>query len=151
VLAARIAALGNAENESYGIELGYAYPRSPIVCAETDAEISDDPVRYVPTAAPGARLPSILLADGSALFDRLGPWFTLIAFGAAPDAELVTAAMRRGMPLEVVRIDQPGLQHIYRAPQLLVRPDQHVAWRGRNAGDDADAIITRCLGQKDIS
>jgi hypothetical protein len=151
VLAARIAALGNAENESYGIELGYAYPRSPIVCAETDAEISDDPVRYVPTTAPGARLPSIRLADGSALFDRLGPWFTLIAFGAAPDAELVTAAMRRGMPLEVVRIDQPGLQHIYRAPQLLVRPDQHVAWRGRNAGDDADAIIARCLGQKDIS
>jgi 2-polyprenyl-6-methoxyphenol hydroxylase-like FAD-dependent oxidoreductase len=151
VLAARIAALGNAENESYGIELGYAYPRSPIVCAETDAEISDDPVRYVPTAAPGARLPSILLADGSALFDRLGPWFTLIAFGATPDAELVTAAKRRGMPLEVVRIDQPGLQHIYRAPQLLVRPDQHVAWRGRNAGDDADAIIARCLGQKDIS
>jgi 2-polyprenyl-6-methoxyphenol hydroxylase-like FAD-dependent oxidoreductase len=72
-LSARIEALGNAENESYGIELGYAYPRSPIVCAETDAEISDDPVRYIPTTAPGARLPSILLADGSALFDRLGP------------------------------------------------------------------------------
>src|SRR5262249_1579568 len=66
-LAARIAALGNAENESYGIELGYAYPQSPIVCAETDAEISDDPIRYVPTTAPGARLPSVLLADGSAL------------------------------------------------------------------------------------
>jgi len=146
MLAARIAALGNAENESYGIELGYAYPRSPIVCAETDAEISDDPVRYVPTTAPGARLPSILLTDGSALFDRLGPWFTLIAFGAAPSAELVTAAMRRGMPLEIVRIDQPGLQHIYGAPQLLVRPDQHVAWRGRNAGDEADAIVDRCLG-----
>ena len=41
-LASRIAALGNAENESYGIELGYAYRHSPIVCAETDAEISDD-------------------------------------------------------------------------------------------------------------
>jgi hypothetical protein len=114
-LAARIAALGNAENESYGIELGYAYPRSPIVCAETDAEISDDPVRYVPTTAPGGRLPSILLADGSALFDRLGPWFTLIAFGVAPDAELVAAAGQLGMPLEVVCINQPGLEHIYRA------------------------------------
>jgi hypothetical protein len=151
VLAARIGALGNAENESYGIELGYAYPRSPIICAETDAEIADDPVRYVPTTAPGARLPSILLADGSALFDRLGPWFTLVAFGAAPDAELAVAAARRGMPLELVRIDQPGLQQIYRAPQLLVRPDQHVAWRGPGAGDDADAIIARCLGQMDIA
>jgi hypothetical protein len=78
-------------------------------------------VRYVPTTAPGARLPSILLADGSALFDRLGPWFTLITFGAAPDAELVEAARRLGMPLEVVRIDQPGLENVYRCPQLLVR------------------------------
>jgi len=138
--------LGNAENESYGIELGYSYPQSPIVCAETDAEISDDPVRYVPTTAPGARLPSILLADGSALFDRLGPWFTLIALGAAPDAELAQAARRFGMPLTVVRIDQPGLQDIYRSPQLLVRPDQHVAWRGRNSGAEANSIIARCLG-----
>jgi hypothetical protein len=64
-LAARIAALGNAENESYGIELGYAYPQSPIICAELDAEISDDPVRYVPMTAPGAQLPSVLLADDS--------------------------------------------------------------------------------------
>jgi 2-polyprenyl-6-methoxyphenol hydroxylase-like FAD-dependent oxidoreductase len=145
-LAARIAALGNAENESYGIELGYSYPQSPIVCAETDAEISDDPVRYVPTTAPGARLPSILLGDGSALFDRLGPWFTLIAFGAAPDVELVEAARRLGMPLAVVRIDQPGLESIYHCQQLLVRPDQHVAWRGRAAGAEANAIIARCLG-----
>jgi hypothetical protein len=145
-LAARIAALGNAENESYGIELGYAYPQSPIVCAETDAEISDDPIRYIPTTAPGARLPSVWLADGSALFDRLGPWFTLIAFGAAPDPDLVTAATRVGVPLEIVRIDQPGLEPIYRAPQVLVRPDQHVAWRGRNSGGNADAIIARCLG-----
>jgi 2-polyprenyl-6-methoxyphenol hydroxylase-like FAD-dependent oxidoreductase len=145
-LARRIAALGNAENESYGIELGYAYPQSPIVCGETDAEISDDPVRYVPTTAPGARLPSILLADGSALFDRLGPWFTLIAFGAEPDGRLMEAAHGLGMPLEVVRIDEPGLEKIYRCPQLLVRPDQHVAWRGRNAGAEANSIIARCLG-----
>jgi 2-polyprenyl-6-methoxyphenol hydroxylase-like FAD-dependent oxidoreductase len=145
-LASRIAALGNAENESYGIELGYAYPRSPIVCAETDGEVSDDPMRYLPTTTPGARLPSVLLADGSALFDWLGPWFTLIAFGTAPDAELVAAARRAGMPLEVVRVEQPGLEHIYRAPQVLVRPDHHVGWRGRNSAAKADAIISRCLG-----
>ena len=65
-VAARIAALGNAENESLGIELGYAYPRSPIVYRESDTEVCDDPLRYVPTTAPGARLPSVLLADGTA-------------------------------------------------------------------------------------
>jgi 2-polyprenyl-6-methoxyphenol hydroxylase-like FAD-dependent oxidoreductase len=35
-LSAHIATLGNAENESYGIEFGYAYPRSPIVCTDRD-------------------------------------------------------------------------------------------------------------------
>ena len=145
-LAARIAALGNAETESFGIELGYAYPRSPIVCMETDADISDEPLDYVPTTAPGARLPSVLLADGTALFDRLGPWFTLLAFGASPDADMMAAAGRLGLPLEVVRIDQPDLARIYHAPQILVRPDQHVAWRGKAAGGKADAIVARCLG-----
>ena len=145
-LAARIAHLGNAENESWGIELGYAYPRSAIVCGETDAEISADPVNYVPTTAPGARLPSVLLDDGIPLFDKLGPWFTLLSFGATPDADLVAAAARRGMPLASVRLDQPGLSSIYGAPQILVRPDQHVAWRGRAAGGRADAILARCLG-----
>ena len=145
-LAARIAALGNAENESWGIELGYAYPGSAIVCWETDAEISAEPVRYTPTTAPGARLPSVLLDDGTAVFDRLGPWFTLLSFGAAPDADLVAAAARAGVPLAVVRLDQSGLAAIYCAPQILVRPDQHVAWRGREAGSSAGAIVARCLG-----
>ena len=57
-----IAALGNAENESWGIEFGYRYDG-----------VEGDPVVYQPTTAPGARLPSTFLADGSALYDRLGP------------------------------------------------------------------------------
>jgi 2-polyprenyl-6-methoxyphenol hydroxylase-like FAD-dependent oxidoreductase len=145
-LGAHIAQLGNAENESWGVELGYAYPHSAIVCGETDAEISNDPGHYRPTTAPGARLPSIVLADSTALFDTLGPWFTLLSFGAPPDADLVAAATRRGVPLATVRLDQPGLSAIYHAPQILVRPDQHVAWRGKAAGAQADAILARCLG-----
>ena len=82
----------------------------------------------------------------TALFDRLGPWFTLLSFGAAPDADLVAAAARAGVPLAVVRLDQSGLAAIYCAPQILVRPDQHVAWRGREAGSSAGAIVARCLG-----
>ena len=145
-LGRRIAAIGNAENECLGIELGYAYPCSPIVCGETDAEVVDDPLRYVPTTAPGARLPSVLLADGSALFDRLGAWFTLIAVDAEPDADLLAAATRFGVPLEVVRLGEPGRGRIYQAAQLLVRPDHHIAWRGRSAGAQAGEILARVLG-----
>ncbi len=148
-LASRIAELGNAENESWGIELGYAYPNSPIVCGETDAEISSDPVRYHPTTTPGARLPSILLDDGTALFDRLGPWFTLLSFRAPPDSSLVASAAQRGVPLTTIRLDQPDLSSTYQTPQILVRPDQHVAWRGTAAGAKADAILARCLGWGD--
>ena len=46
-----IAALGNAENESWGIEFGYRYDG-----------VEGDPVVYQPTTAPGARLPSTFLA-----------------------------------------------------------------------------------------
>lgn len=146
VLAARIAALGNAENESWGIELGYAYAGSAIVCGETDAAISTDHLVYRPTTVPGARLPHVFLVDGTALFDLLGPWFTLLSFGTAADAGLVAAAAKRGLPMQTVRLDQPGLDGIYGAPQILVRPDQHVAWRGRSAGAQADGILARCLG-----
>jgi 2-polyprenyl-6-methoxyphenol hydroxylase-like FAD-dependent oxidoreductase len=42
----RIAAIGNAENESFGIELGYAYSGSAVICAESGTDIPDDPLRY---------------------------------------------------------------------------------------------------------
>ena len=52
-VAARFASFGNAENESYGIEYGYAYEESPVICAERGADIPNDPLRYTPTTFPG--------------------------------------------------------------------------------------------------
>ena len=147
--AARIARIGNAENESWGIELGYHYATSPVVCGEPEAVPSDDPLRYAPTTTPGARLPSVFLRDGSALFDHLGPWFTLLDFGGAGAAgrALAEAARRRGMPLRVVSVDEPALAAIYERRLVLVRPDQHVAWRGEALDHvEADAVVARVLG-----
>ncbi len=144
----RIAALGNAENESFGIELGYVYHRSPVVCPDPGAEIPDDPVRYIPTTAPGARLPSVILRDGTAIFDRLGRWFTLVCVGLPPSDPLVAAAAARGMPMEVLQLVDPGLTRIYGRVLLLVRPDQHIAWRGSACEDrcTAEKVIARVLG-----
>lgn len=147
-VSAEIAAIGNLENESFGIEFGYGYPISDIVCGEPFATLPDDPVRYQATSLPGARLPSVWLGDGTALFDRLGRWFTLIAFGGANPAALVAAAARRGVPLACLSLNEPDLAPVYDAALLLVRPDQHVAWRG-SAIDDAfaaDAVIARITG-----
>ncbi|MCA0246448.1 MAG: FAD-dependent monooxygenase [Proteobacteria bacterium] len=126
-----IAALGNAENESWGIEFGYRYDG-----------VDGDPVVYQPTTAPGARLPSTFLRDGSALYDHLGPWFTLLRFGDADPSPLIDSAP---VPLETVIVDDAHLAPIYGANLVLVRPDTHVAWRG-NACDDGDAVWRRVLG-----
>jgi 2-polyprenyl-6-methoxyphenol hydroxylase-like FAD-dependent oxidoreductase len=122
-LAHGIAALGNLENESWGIEFGYRYDG-----------VEGDPAVYQPTTAPGARLPSTFLRDGSALYDRLGPWFTLLRFGDADPSDLIDAAP---VPLEVVVVDDESLAPIYEAKLVLVRPDTHVAWRGDHCDDGA--------------
>jgi 2-polyprenyl-6-methoxyphenol hydroxylase-like FAD-dependent oxidoreductase len=125
-----IAALGNAENESWGIEFGYRYDG-----------VLGDPVAYEPTTAPGARLPSVFLNDGSALYDRLGPWFTLLVFGDADPLPLIDASPA---PIETVIVDDRALAPIYEAKLVLVRPDTHVAWRG-NACADGRAVWHKVL------
>jgi 2-polyprenyl-6-methoxyphenol hydroxylase-like FAD-dependent oxidoreductase len=148
-LGAKIAAHGNAENESYGIEFGYVYEPSPIVVAEAGAVAPSDPVHYTPTTMPGARLPSTYLSDGSALFDRLGPWFTLVNFGAADASPFVAAAARANVPLEVLSLREPALQHVYGRDVLLVRPDQHIAWRGSETSSvGAAKVLARALGRE---
>src|SRR6516164_1936647 len=144
----RIAAFGNAENESYGIEYGYAYPESPVICAEPEADIPSDPLRYIPTTFPGVRMPSVVLGDHTPIYDRLGLWFTLVCAGTRPSGALVEAAARRGVPLDVVRLDEPDLIAVYGRRLMLVRPDQHIAWRGAACDDrlEAEAIIARALG-----
>ena len=55
----RIKALGNAENESFGIEMGYSYADSPVITPEPFVDVPQDPVAYEPTTLPGSRLPNI--------------------------------------------------------------------------------------------
>jgi 2-polyprenyl-6-methoxyphenol hydroxylase-like FAD-dependent oxidoreductase len=144
----RIASFGNAENESYGIEYGYAYEESPVICAERGADIPSDPLRYIPTTFPGVRMPSVVLKDHTPIYDRLGLWFTLVCVGTPPSAALVEAAARRSVPLEVLRLDEPDLIAVYGRRLILVRPDQYIAWRGAACDDrlEAEAIIARALG-----
>jgi 2-polyprenyl-6-methoxyphenol hydroxylase-like FAD-dependent oxidoreductase len=146
-LSAEIAELGNAENESWGIEFGYVYDRSPIVANEAGIVTPSDPLRYQPTTMPGARLPSTFLQDGGALFDLLGPWFTLVNFGAMDVSPLVSAAERAGVPLQVLSLREPALEGVYGRDAFLVRPDQHIAWRGSEMTVvDGAKVLSHALG-----
>ena len=139
--------LGNLENEALGLELGYRYDDSPVVCHEPGARApSDDWATYTPCTWPGQRIPSVFLEDGTPLFDLLGPWFTLLRFDDVDAAPMVEAATNAGMPMEVLDIRNEAIASIYERKLVLVRPDQHVAWRGDTPPADARRIIDRVRG-----
>ena len=124
------------EFASIGVQLGARYDGSPVVVADGTAPPPDRSDIYVPTACPGGRVPHAWLRDGSSLFDRLSPGFTVLRTGPAADlVPLQEIAAARRVPLGVVDIDQAGASDFYGAPLVLVRPDQHVAWRGSQIPD----------------
>ena len=142
-----IGKIGNNENESLGIEFGYCYRDSPVVMHDAD-RVGDDPLTYEPTTVPGARLPSVYLKDNRPLFDRLGSWLTIVNFGGHDASGFVEAASERRVPLKVLNLDKPEVAPIYGQDMILVRPDQHIAWRGRGPADrrDAAAVLSHILG-----
>ena len=132
---------------SLGVQLGIRYEGSPIVWPDGGPEPENPYNRYVPTARPGARTPHLWLSRTQSLFDVLGPGFTLLRIGrSAPSADgLAAAAQRRGIPLTVVDVALPQAPDLYQCDLVLVRPDQHVAWRG-DEFPDPDELLTRVTG-----
>ena len=82
------------------------------------------------------------------MYDRLGLWFTVIGFGNVDLDMLIAAARQRRVPLAVLRLDDDHARKVYAADILIIRPDQHVAWRGQRISDTstANAIISMMLG-----
>lgn len=126
-----------------GLALGYRYAGSPIVVGDGTPQPPDEPGVVHQSTWPGMRAPHAWLADGRStldLFDHGG--FTLLRMGSsAPAADaLVAAAAERGVPLQVVAVDEPEIVALYERPLVLVRPDGHVAWRGDDVTDAARII-----------
>jgi hypothetical protein len=62
---------------------------------------------------------------------------------------LSAAASRLGVPLRVLDLAHlPRLRTLYEADLLLVRPDQHVAWRG-SAAPDPIALLRTVIGAEE--
>ena len=55
------------------------------------------------------------------------------------------ASMAVGLPLSVLEIAPGDADSVYEEKLVIVRPDQHVAWRGDEAPDDALGLM-RFLG-----
>ena len=131
------------EFASMGIVLGARYDGSPLIVGDGTSPPPDDRARYTPSACPGGRAPHYWIEEKHSLYDRLGPDFNLLRLGPdAPDSDPLTAAAGRlGIPLTVVAVDEPGILELYEQPLALVRPDQHVAWRGAALPDNPDVLL----------
>ncbi|MEM7282659.1 MAG: FAD-dependent monooxygenase, partial [Pseudomonadota bacterium] len=129
-LGAFIQDAGNLENEAWGIEWGYRYDESPVICHETGEPPAYEWEYYEPTTWPGGRPPNLFLDDGQPLFDLFGHGFTLLNFSDTSCQSLTSAAEDVGLPLKVINIADRKAADLYERNLVLVRPDQHVAWRG---------------------
>lgn len=146
LLGRQILDLGNLENEADGIEFGYRYDRSPIICHESHTAPADHMHSYTPGAYPGTRPPSLFLQDGQAIFDLLGHGFTLLRFDGLDVDAFAAAAAERGMPLKIVDVHDDRARTLYEHDLVLIRPDQHVAWRGNAVPGEPGAILDRVRG-----
>jgi 2-polyprenyl-6-methoxyphenol hydroxylase-like FAD-dependent oxidoreductase len=138
--------LGNLENEADGIEFGYRYDSSPIVCGEPHTTTADHMHAYTPGTRPGARPPSLFLQDGRAIFDLFGLGFTLLRFADVDVDSLAAAAADRGMPLKIVDIREDHARSLYERDLVLIRPDHHVAWRGNTVPKEPAVILDHIRG-----
>ncbi|MCZ2815928.1 FAD-dependent monooxygenase [Modestobacter sp. VKM Ac-2984] len=140
------------EFHSLGLVLGYDYPDSAVVVPDGLPVPAPELVAFRPSAHPGARLPHTWLPDGRSLYDLLGEEFTLLRLDRSAATEaLAVAAARRNVPFRVVDLAHlTGLRERYGADLLLVRPDQHVAWRGSEPGD-AEALLARVVGAGELA
>jgi 2-polyprenyl-6-methoxyphenol hydroxylase-like FAD-dependent oxidoreductase len=155
-----IQAAKRSEFHSLGLVLGYSYAGSPVIQPGTGpvpgaaggpgdgpGSPGGDVSSYTPDAVPGARLPHAWLPGGSSLYDRLGAGFTLLGPATEGDpgvAVLRDRARRRGIPLAVLR-SPPG--YPWGREFLLVRPDQHIAWRAGDAAQIDLDLVTGRLGR----
>jgi len=116
---------------------GYHYSGSPIVVDDGSVPPPRDFRQYVPSAHPGCIAPHAWLDDGRSLYDGFGKRFTLLSTnGRVPAVHGV----------EVFAPRAPDLGALYGAKHALIRPDQHVAWRGNELPADFGSLLRRVSG-----
>ena len=125
-----------------GLQLGYSY---------AEQAVDDDPGTFTPTGAVGERLPHVWLADGWSVLDLVEPTgLTLVSCGAHEEWAAALAGQPLSAPVRHERIDgtSPTIT-AWRAAcglgvnaALLVRPDQHIAWRSDEPPIDAGGLAS---------
>jgi 2-polyprenyl-6-methoxyphenol hydroxylase-like FAD-dependent oxidoreductase len=150
-LGAQVSTYLGAQFAPIGVDLGARYDGSPVIASEGPAP-TDSIVQYIPTGQPGGRAPHCWLGAGrgigDSLYDRLGNGFTLLRLGPKPagGGDLAEAANKSRVPFDILDVPDSAMRELYGADLVLIRPDQHIAWRGANSAGNASAIMARVTG-----
>jgi hypothetical protein len=150
---ARVSVAKLREFMTLGVVLGYRYADSPVIAADGTEAPAPDFINYVPTSRPGHLAPHAWLHDGSSLYDHFGKGFTLLDTGGAgtDGAEAARAAAQAaGVPLQVIQPREAGLPGLYATRYTLIRPDQHVAWRGDAWPADGASLLRHVTGRAGV-
>src|SRR5262245_22172450 len=125
-----------------GLNFGYFYDRSPIILYDSAKQPGYTMAEFTASTVPGCRAPHFWLSDSCSIYDLLGPAYTLFCFDPKiATGPLVEAVARRRVPLEVVNVAAEDAPKVYQHKLVLVRTDQHVAWRGNALPNGRDAFI----------
>jgi putative polyketide hydroxylase len=127
-----------------GLVLGVAYHSDAVLTnGSTPPEPSDVGTDYVPTPAPGHRMPHLWLKDNHSTLDTLGEWFTLLT----PDPARWEQQPATPWPLHVETVAQEHAALWGLGPHgaLLIRPDGHIGARWPDRSPDDDATLRHAL------
>ena len=131
-----------------GLNFGYFYDASPIISydgTEPPPYTMDD---VTPSTVPGCRMPHFEVS-GTPILDLLGPDYTLIRFD--PTIELdafLRISHDAGLPIVVVDAERPTVPEVFNHNLLIVRFDQHIAWRGDSL-PEGSALVGLLRGEGD--
>ena len=132
-----------------GLNFGYYYDNSPIIAYDGEKQPEYSMADFTPSTVPGCRTPHIRLADGTSLYDALGPEYTLLRRDRSVAVEpLMRAAAGRNVPLKLLDLVCDEAAPIYTQALVLSRPDQHVAWRGDSVPADPLELIDLVRGAR---
>lgn len=130
-----------------GLNFGYYYDSSPIIAYDGEKAPTYTMGTFTSSTVPGCRAPHLWLEGQRSLYDAMAADHALLRFDpSAPVSGLVEAAARRKVPVRVIDVAPSGASAPYRHKLVLVRPDQHVAWRSDAEPADPMALIDRLRG-----
>jgi 2-polyprenyl-6-methoxyphenol hydroxylase-like FAD-dependent oxidoreductase len=123
-----------------GLNFGYFYANSPIIAYDGATAPEYTMGNFTPSTVPGARLPHFWLSGGESIYDKLGPYYTLVRSDRNMDVTpLLKSAAAHSVPLMLLDIE--GEPSELDRKLIIVRSDRHVAWRSNTLPKNSFGLL----------